>query len=308
MILTCPECATSYFVDDGKIPANGRSVRCANCGTRWSAQPDTELELSSTPDEGAIAREPASPPGDEVTSVEALPGEALPKVFRAKADSERKVRQAATLGVVWAATAAALLILAALSIVFRADIVRQWPRSAAAYATIGMPVNSLGLALEGVRAVPALKDGHATLAITGQIRNIQDREAVSPPLRINLLDKSGKAVASQTARPADPRIPPGEIRHFAFSVIDPPSSAHDLEVTFANLPPPKPAATPKGHSTAHAIAHPASPHEKPVAAPVERPVEQPADAGLRPAMSPATRAPVEAKPLPPESPYALPSK
>ena len=31
MILTCPECATSYFVDDSKVPA-GRQVKCSNCG------------------------------------------------------------------------------------------------------------------------------------------------------------------------------------------------------------------------------------------------------------------------------------
>ena len=38
MILTCPECATSYFVDDSKVPA-GRQVKCSNCGARWVAQP-----------------------------------------------------------------------------------------------------------------------------------------------------------------------------------------------------------------------------------------------------------------------------
>ena len=34
MILTCPDCATSYFVDDSKIPADGRLVKCASCGAR----------------------------------------------------------------------------------------------------------------------------------------------------------------------------------------------------------------------------------------------------------------------------------
>ncbi|HEX7885168.1 MAG TPA: zinc-ribbon domain-containing protein, partial [Phenylobacterium sp.] len=27
MILTCPECATSYFVDDLKVPRGGRMVK-----------------------------------------------------------------------------------------------------------------------------------------------------------------------------------------------------------------------------------------------------------------------------------------
>ncbi|OXE37362.1 MAG: hypothetical protein CGW95_02055 [Phenylobacterium zucineum] len=39
MILTCPKCATSYTVDASKIPPEGRTVRCAHCGNRWTAQP-----------------------------------------------------------------------------------------------------------------------------------------------------------------------------------------------------------------------------------------------------------------------------
>src|SRR6201746_784556 len=39
MILTCPECATSYFVDDSRIAAAGRTGKCSNCGARRTARP-----------------------------------------------------------------------------------------------------------------------------------------------------------------------------------------------------------------------------------------------------------------------------
>src|SRR3569833_565954 len=40
MILTCPERATSYFVDDSRISPAGRTVKCSNCGARWTALPE----------------------------------------------------------------------------------------------------------------------------------------------------------------------------------------------------------------------------------------------------------------------------
>jgi predicted Zn finger-like uncharacterized protein len=282
MILTCPECATSYFVDDAKIPEHGRTVKCVNCEARWLAKPAAELELTASQEEGA---EPTRPQLEEPRLVSELPGDALPKVFRAKADTERRVRQAAATGIVWAAAAAAMAVLIALAVVFRVDVVRLWPRSAAAYASLGLPVNSLGLVIEGVHAEPALQDGRAALSISGMIRNIEDRPLIAPPLRIRLLNKAGKPVATKIARAADPRIPPGETRHFAIAMLDPPSNAHDLEVAFDQA------------------ANPARP--APTASPAPEKTSAPSLRGVAEAPAPQGPAPVDARPLATGSPYAL---
>lgn len=293
MILTCPECATSYFVDDSKIPEAGRTVKCANCGARWTAQPEpAALDLEVTGDEGAVAREPASPtlPADE-TPISELPGEVLPKVFRAKADTERRIREAAATGIIWAGLAAALLVLLAVAFVFRVDVVRIWPRTASAYAFVGQPVNSLGLVIEGVRFEPSLQEGHAALSVSGMIRNIQDGPVVSPPMRISLLDEHGKAVVTKIARPADAKIPPGETRHFAIALLDPPVTARVLEVAFAPPEPLKKVKVNQGDPPKAAVAH---------GPPALRHAADP------PAVTRSlTPAPVEAQPLPPGSPDAL---
>ena len=224
MILTCPECATGYFVQDGQIKPGGRSVRCAACGARWMAHP--ELDLVSSSEEGAVGRESDAhePP---------LTGDDLPKAFRARASNQQKFREAAVAGVIWGGVAVALALLIGAAIVFRGGVVRMWPSTASAYAAIGLPVNRVGLVIEGVRADPALQDGHAALSVSMAILNIEDHPIVSPPLSIVLLNAQGKRVGGKIVRPNNPRIPPGERRFFATAILDPPLSAHDLEVTFA---------------------------------------------------------------------------
>ena len=230
MILTCPECAASYFVDDAQIGSTGRAVKCASCGARWTAHPP--LELSSTPEEGAVAREPAGEAKAGPEKISELPGEALPKAYRAKVETKRKVRQAAATGVVWAGMAAGLAVLIALAVVFRADMVRLWPRTAGAYAAVGLPVNNLGLTIENLRYEPTLQMGRAALRVSGSIRNIESHALTTPPLRVSLLNRAGKPVLVQIARPEKPSIPAGETRHFALNLIDPPKTSSELEVAF----------------------------------------------------------------------------
>ncbi|MEM6413788.1 MAG: zinc-ribbon domain-containing protein [Pseudomonadota bacterium] len=47
MIITCPNCATQYDVEEQRFAPNGRSVRCAECGNSWfvpAPEPIEDLE------------------------------------------------------------------------------------------------------------------------------------------------------------------------------------------------------------------------------------------------------------------------
>lgn len=229
MILTCPECATRYFVPDEKVGPQGRTVRCSSCGNRWTAEGQADLELFVDPEAGASAMEDETP---EEPPVSELPGEELPKVFRQKATNERRVREAATVGVVWAGMAVFVMALGLGAVVFRGSVVELWPSTASAFAAINLDVNRVGLEIEDVQAEAALQDGHAALAVSGLMRNVEDHPVKAPPLRVSLLNKAGKVVAVKLASPADPLIPPGETRHFALALLDPPTTAAVLEVSF----------------------------------------------------------------------------
>jgi predicted Zn finger-like uncharacterized protein len=226
MILTCPECATSYFVDDSRIATAGRTVKCSNCGARWTALPEGAEPPAPKPQKPPPVAAPPPPvsPVDEVVFEAPL---AAPVVPRKPPAPRREVNGKA---LIWAGAAVVVAALVAGAIVFRAQVVRLLPASQAAYAGIGLPVSAL--AIEQVHADAGFQGGHPALSITGQLRNQRDEPATAPALRVSLLDRLGRPVAIKVARPIDAAVPARAVRHFAISIVDPPASTHDLEVSF----------------------------------------------------------------------------
>lgn len=49
MIISCPECATRYDVDDDRFEPGGRSVRCAACGESWFVPAPAPVEELMAP-------------------------------------------------------------------------------------------------------------------------------------------------------------------------------------------------------------------------------------------------------------------
>ena len=50
MIITCPECAARYDVDDDRFSPNGRSVRCTACGESWYVPAPEPLDMAPLED------------------------------------------------------------------------------------------------------------------------------------------------------------------------------------------------------------------------------------------------------------------
>jgi predicted Zn finger-like uncharacterized protein len=260
MILTCPECATSYFVDDSRIPDAGRTVKCTSCGHRWTATKETPapaVEPAPAPleAEAAPAPQPAavSPPPDD--DLEFVRADREPERVR-RAAPPKPAKDSKSAVTVWIGAAALIVALVAGAIVFRGQVIELWPKSQTAYASLGLPVNSVGLVIERVRAEPTFLGGRPVLSVTGSLRNVKDEAVTAPPIRINLLNRAGKPIAAKVARPIDPRIPAGATRHFAIAISDPPANAHDLEVVFETAPQ-RAAATPAAPAPAEAQPLPA---------------------------------------------------
>jgi hypothetical protein len=131
---------------------------------------------------------------------------------------------------VWGGSAVVIVALIAGLIVFRAQVVNLLPATQGAYAGLGLPVSALEI--EKVHAEPAFQGGRPVLSVTGQLHNLRDQPAEAPALRVSLLDRFGKPVATKVARPIDASVPAHAIRYFAITMVDPPAALHDLQVTF----------------------------------------------------------------------------
>lgn len=287
MILTCPECATSYFVDDAKVPAAGRLVKCTSCGARWTAVKDAAAEAPPAAARPAAVKapEPFVPVAADDLEVVPIDPAALAAARAARAAPKR---EAAGKVAVWAVAGVVVAGLIASAIIFREAVVRIWPGSQAAYAGLGLPVNALGLVIENVTAKPVFQGGRPVLAVAGAIRNLRDEAATAPAVRINLLDRAGNPVAAKVATPLDPHVPGHAVRHFAITIVDPPASVHDLEVTF------EPVQDGEG----------AAPHgPKPVHAPIAAGEHA---AATEAPIATSGPAPIDAQPLTPGSQDALP--
>ena len=254
MILTCPACSTRYFVDDASLGSAGRSVRCAACGHSWHAQPESALPGGAPPVRSApasahtpSAASPAETFGDVPAAVQDFapslgappepafepeaPRAAPHTVFRARREEKKRQTRLALVGGAWGLTAAALVAGLVVTFIFRAEVVRLWPKSASAFALVGAPVNPFGLEFENVKLERQSIGGAPVLSISGRVRNVSERIQPARPIELRLLDHKNQKVFSWSVLPEQKNLKPGEAAQFLTRIANAPVEAMQMEVT-----------------------------------------------------------------------------
>ncbi len=239
MILTCPQCATRYFLPDVQVGRAGRAVKCTTCAKVWRAQGAPEPEPEPEPEFEAPSHhfepEPEQPFPDPEEEF-AVAAQRRAEILRQKkVEAERRQRQATVItGAVWAGIASAIALCLALGIIFRIQVVKWWPGTATAYAALHMPINASGLLIDKVKAAPAIQQGRRSLVVTGVLTNASAAPRAAPAFRVSMLDRAGKPLTQRVIETSPPvALKVGEARRFQLQVADPPPGAVDVEVTLA---------------------------------------------------------------------------
>jgi predicted Zn finger-like uncharacterized protein len=126
----------------------------------------------------------------------------------------------------------ALLIVDAILVGWRNDVVRVLPQTASFYAMLGLPVNLRGLALDGVTTTTEQHEGVPILVVEGNVVNNTHKIVDVPRLKFVVRNAANEEVYSWTAVAPRATLPPGEAVAFRSRLASPPTDGHDVLVRF----------------------------------------------------------------------------
>lgn len=128
----------------------------------------------------------------------------------------------------------ALLIIDAVIVGWRRDIVRVLPQTASFYAMIGMPVNLRGLVFDAVTSRAEQHEGVPILVVEGAVINRTGAVAEVPRLKLAVRNAAKQEIYSWTAASPRATLAPYQAVAFRTRLASPPPEAADVLVRFIN--------------------------------------------------------------------------
>jgi len=135
-------------------------------------------------------------------------------------------------GLPTACAAMSALVLALM--VWRADVVRLLPQTAAFYQLLGLDVNLRGLSFKDVKITRETVEGKPVLVIEGMIVGETHKTIELPRLRFSVLDAQGTEVYAWNAVLDQQVLKPGEKAWFKSRLASPPPEGRHIDIRFFN--------------------------------------------------------------------------
>jgi hypothetical protein len=143
-----------------------------------------------------------------------------------------QARQKSYFGLPTACAAMGALVLAL--VMWRGDVVRLLPQTAAFYKMVGLEVNLRGLAFKDVKLSSETVDGKQVLVIEGVIVGQGKKPLDIPRLRFAVRDAQGAEIYAWNAVPEQTVLQPGERAFFRSRLASPPPEGRNIDVRFVN--------------------------------------------------------------------------
>jgi predicted Zn finger-like uncharacterized protein len=133
-----------------------------------------------------------------------------------------------------ATACAAMGALALAIVIWRAEMVRLLPQTAAFYKLVGLDVNLRGLNFRDVRVSSEMVEGKPVLVIEGSIIGESNRAVEIPRLRFSVRDGQGAEIYAWNAVLEQSVLRPGERAQFKSRLASPPPEGRNIDVRFFN--------------------------------------------------------------------------
>jgi predicted Zn finger-like uncharacterized protein len=118
--------------------------------------------------------------------------------------------------------------------IWRVDVVRLLPQTAALYKLVGLDVNLRGLVFKDVKVTTETVEGKPVLVIEGVIVGEARRPVELPRLRFSVRDAQGAEIYAWNAVLEQAVLKPGEKAWFKSRLASPPPEGRNIDVRFFN--------------------------------------------------------------------------
>jgi predicted Zn finger-like uncharacterized protein len=119
-------------------------------------------------------------------------------------------------------------------VIWRVDVVRLLPQTAAFYKMVGLEVNLRGLTFKDVKITSETVEGKPVLVIEGVIVGEAKKPVELPRLRFSVRDAQGAEIYAWNAVLEQPILRPGEKAWFKSRLASPPPEGRNIDVRFFN--------------------------------------------------------------------------
>ena len=117
-------------------------------------------------------------------------------------------------------------------IIWRVDVVRLLPQTAAFYKMIGLDVNLPGLVFKGMKISTETVEGKPVLVIEGVIVGEARKPVELPRLRFSIRDAQGAEIYAWNTVLEQTVLKPGEAAWFKSRLASPPPEGRNIDVRF----------------------------------------------------------------------------